>query len=96
MVKNGSLTDDPGGNYAKRVDMTAYVSDDDGETWKGGLLLKAGDCSYPDGDQGADGTIYVTFDNDRYGRQDIFLAKFTEAEVRAGGTLKKLGKVKTE
>ena len=96
MVKNGSLTDDPGGNYAKRVDMTAYVSDDDGETWTGGLLLKAGDCSYPDGDQGADGTIYVTFDNDRYGRQDIFLAKFTEAEVRAGGTLKNLGKVKAE
>ena len=85
LVKNGALDYDfGGGNYKGRVDMTAYVSDDDGATWKGGLLLKGGDCSYPDGDQAPDGSIYVTFDNDRFGRQCIYLARFTEDDVRAG------------
>lgn len=79
LVKNGPLNADIGRN-----DMTAYLSDDDGATWSGGLVLKAGPCSYPDGDQAADGTIFIAFDNDRTGRQELLFAKFTEEDVRAG------------
>jgi len=42
MVRNNS----PDG---KRSHMTAFVSDDDGATWKGGLLLDERESSYPDG-----------------------------------------------
>jgi len=78
MVKNGPLDRDVG-----RKQMTAYLSDDDGATWKGGLVLAEGACAYPDGDQTPDGTIYLTYDNDRCGRQDIHLVRFTEADVLA-------------
>lgn len=83
LVKNGSL-DRPlvTQNYRGRADMTAYVSDDEGATWTGGLLLQAGACAYPDGDQAADGTIHVTCDGDRFTKQEIFDAAFTEADVR--------------
>ena len=79
LVKNGPLDKDVGRN-----DMTAYVSDDDGATWKGGLLLHKGACSYPDGDQASDGTIYIIYDTERTGNRVNSLARFTEADVRAG------------
>ena len=79
MVKNGPLDRDVG-----RKQMTAWISDDDGVSWKGGLLLHETSCAYPDGDQARDGTIFVTYDADRTGLQDIYLAKFTEADIRAG------------
>jgi len=78
LVKNGPLDGDKG-----RREMTAYLSDDDGATWQGGLVLTPGTCAYPDGDQAPDGTIYVTWDNDRTGKQDLHLATFTEADVLA-------------
>lgn len=79
LVKNGPLDKDVGRN-----DMTAYISDDDGSTWKGGLLLHKGACSYPDGDQAADGSIYVIYDTERTGNRVNSLARFTEDDVRAG------------
>lgn len=79
LVKNGEL--DFGGD---RVRLTAYLSDDDGATWKGGLRLAEKTGTYPDGDQGADGSIYLTWDNDRLGRFDIHFAKITEADILAG------------
>jgi len=79
LVKNGPLDKDTGRN-----DMTAYVSDDDGATWKGGLILHKGFCSYPDGDQAPDGSIYVIYDTERTGNRINSLARFTEADVRAG------------
>ena len=85
LVKNGSLDYTFGGkDYYGRTDLYAYVSDDDGASWTGGLRLHKGSCSYPDGDQASDGTIFVIFDNDRFKLQDIHLVKFTEAEVRTG------------
>ena len=83
LVKNGPI-DKPlaAENYRGRADMTAYVSDDDGATWKGGLLFQKGACAYPDGDQASDGTIYITCDGDRYTKQEIFEAAFTEADIR--------------
>ncbi len=88
LVKNGPIDKVTGTkDYEGRVDMTAYVSDDDGATWQGGLLLHAGKCAYPDGDQASDGTIYVVFDDDRFGEQKLFLRTFTEEQVRKGGKL---------
>lgn len=71
----------------KRRDLTAYLSDDDGHTWQGGLLLESRqerDCSYPDGFQFADGTIGVLYDYGRADPSEIMLARFTEADVLAG------------
>jgi len=84
LVKNGPLDRNVG-----RSQMTAFLSDNDGETWKGGLLLdERSYTSYPDGDQAADGTIYVIYDHDRLVTQEILFAAFTEEEVLAGKFLR--------
>ena len=68
-----------------RSHLTAYLSEDDGETWKGGLVLDERDgISYPDGFQMPDGRIFVQYDRDRGGAAEILLATFTEADVLAG------------
>ena len=79
MVKNGPLDQDIG-----RRRMTAYISYDDAETWQGGLVLSEGDdpCAYPDGDQGPDGTIYLTWDGQRGTYGDVHFARFCENDVR--------------
>jgi hypothetical protein len=76
----------------QRSHMTAFVSDDDGITWKGGLVLDERESSYPDGVQTADGTLYIIYDHQRYtlnrnGQQGVGavqMAVFREADVRAG------------
>jgi len=78
MVKNGALDRDNG-----RQTMTAYLSYDDGRTWQGGLVLfPGGPCAYPDGDQGPDGTIYLTWDGARGTYGDVHFARFCENDVR--------------
>jgi len=79
----------------KREKLTAFVSDDDCKTWKGGLVLDTRDpVSYPDGVE-RDGIIYITYDFERggYGRtleaamkqaREILYARFTEADALAG------------
>lgn len=82
LVKNGPIDEDIG-----RSQMMAFLSDDDGESWYGGLMLDERDrVSYPDGDQGKDGTIYVTYDRGRHAddQKEILLAVFTEEDVKAG------------
>ena len=80
LIKHGDKLNEHNG----RVQLSAWLSEDDGETWKGGLVIdeRAG-ISYPDGTQGPDGTIYVTYD---YLRRNgtIYMAKFTEEDVLAG------------
>jgi hypothetical protein len=69
----------------RRSHLTAYLSDDDGATWRGGLLLDERDgVSYPDGFQSPEGTIYVVYDFARYGDKKILMATFTEEDVLAG------------
>ncbi len=80
LVKHGGLDE-----AKHRSHLTAYVSDDEGVTWKGGLLLEERwGCSYPDGQEASDGTIYITYDWDRYNDRTIYFCTFTEADVRAG------------
>lgn len=80
LVKNGEIDEDCG-----RRKLKAFISDDDGKSWKGGLLLdERSDVSYPDGDQGPDGRIYVVYDRDRLGEQEVLMACFTAADLLAG------------
>jgi len=71
-----------------RSHMTAWLSDDDGRTWLGKLLLDERDqVSYPDGVEAPDGRIYVIYDHGRYKEKEILMAVFTEADVVVGGCL---------
>ena len=71
--------------YALRTNLTARISDDDGRTWQGGLLLDDRDLvAYPDADFMPDGSICVIYDHDRQGVGEILLARFTEEDILAG------------
>jgi hypothetical protein len=80
LVKHGPLDERTG-----RSLLTAFVSDDDGATWQGGLMLdERNGVSYPDGTQGDDGRIYIIYDWNRVSEKHILMATFTEEDVRAG------------
>jgi hypothetical protein len=87
-LKSGRLLlvrHDPPAGSTRRSHLKAFLSEDDGKTWKGGLLLdeRVG-VSYPDAIEAPDGTIDVIYDFDRKGARQILLAAFTEADVLAG------------
>lgn len=68
-----------------RSHLTAYVSDDDGVTWQGGLVLdERSGVSYPDGALAPDGEIFISYDYNRDEEGEIFLARFREEDVLAG------------
>lgn len=77
----------PEGN--KRSHLTASLSEDDGVTWKGGLLLdervEGTGVSYPDGVEGDDGVIRIIYDLDRDQTGRILMASFTENDILKGG-----------
>lgn len=78
-----------------RTNLTAFISDDDGRTWKGGLLLDdTYDVSYPTGFQSSDGYIYVSYDLQRTKRGEIYLVRFTEEDVLAGKIISSGGYIK--
>lgn len=65
--------------------LAAMLSDDDGKTWYGNLMLDVRDnVSYPDCFEGEDGFIYVVYDHERYLCGDILMARFTEQDVIEG------------
>ena len=83
-------------NTPERSDLTAYLSDDEGKTWAGGLVLdERVRVSYPDGDEAPDGRIYLTYDYDRTGVRGILLAVFTEEDVLAGKVVSSAARLKT-
>lgn len=80
LVKNGPVDKRIG-----RAQMTAFVSADDGQTWKGGLVLdERNGVSYPDAVQDRSGTIYIIHDRDRQGAKELLFHRITEADVLAG------------
>lgn len=90
LVKNGPINADVG-----RKEMTAFLSEDDGHTWKGGLLLdERTGVSYPDGDQLSDGTICVIYDWNRTSDRNILMARFTEEDILAKKIVSSQGKLK--
>lgn len=79
-----------------RRDLTAFLSEDDGATWKYKLLLDEREAtSYPDVAVGPDGYIYITYDRERgalktkledayAAAREILFAKVTEEDIIAG------------
>ena len=88
LVKHGAPDRNEGRNR-----LTAYLSDDDGKTWKGGLVLSEGVGSYPDAFQAPDGLIYVSHDNGRPNEAEIWLHRFMEEDVLAGKIVSPRGKM---
>lgn len=65
--------------------LTAFLSDDDGKTWKSQLALDLRDqVSYPDAVQDPEGFIYIIYDRERYGRGEILCSRITEEDIEAG------------
>ena len=91
-VKHG-LPDGFATAWHGRRQLTAYLSDDDGASWQGGLVLDWGIGSYPDLFQAPDGTIYVSHDHGRGKEGEIRLHRFTEEDVLAGKIVSKEGKL---
>ncbi len=80
LVKHGGIQE-----KTKREKLTALISDDDGKTWQGGLMLdERDDVTYPDGIQTADGTLHIIYDHQRTPLGEILMATFREKDVRAG------------
>ena len=79
LVKHGGLDERVG-----REKLTAFLSDNDGTTWQGGLMIdERDDVTYPDGVQADDGTIYLAYDHHRSPEGIIHLATFREEDIRA-------------
>lgn len=80
LVKNG-----PVDRRFGRSHITAFLSEDGGASWIGGLVLDERTAvSYPDVAQDNNGTIYVVHDRERTGAKEILFHRITEADVRAG------------
>jgi hypothetical protein len=81
LIKHGKVDEPPKG----RERLMAFLSEDDGKTWDGGLMIdERGGVSYPDAAQDADGNIYVVYDYQRHGAKEILMAVFTEEDVATG------------
>ena len=82
LVKHGDTADTTEG---KRNKLKAFLSEDDGRTWTGGLMLdERNGVSYPDGFQAPDGTLYISYDRNRASDGEILMARFTEEDILAG------------
>lgn len=83
-------------HFTRRNNLTAMLSDDDGKSWYGHLLLdERPDVSYPDGIESPDGVSYVIYDRERTGAKEILLARFTEDDVAAGKPVSRVCRLKT-
>ncbi len=88
LIKHGrridELPEDDGGPGLRSF-LTAFLSDDEGASWYGGLVLDERKAiSYPDGFEAPDGTIHISYDWERDREGEVLLAQFREADVVAG------------
>jgi predicted neuraminidase len=68
-----------------RSHLIARLSDNDGQTWRGGLMIdERPGVSYPDGVQSPEGTIYLVYDYARQADKTILMDTFTEEDVLQG------------
>ncbi len=80
LVKHGPLDE-----RTRREKLMAFVSNDDGTTWRGGLMIDEREkVTYPDGAQADNGTIYIIYDYNRTPDGVVLMATFTEEDVRVG------------
>ncbi|MFO1002610.1 MAG: exo-alpha-sialidase [Planctomycetaceae bacterium] len=81
LIKHGDRID----AHEGRVQLSAWLSSDDGHSWRGGLVLdERKGISYPDGFQAPDGRICISYDRNRATDGEILMARFTEADIEAG------------
>ena len=80
LIKHGTI-----GEAIGRSHLTAMLSDDDGRTWQGELLLdeRAG-ISYPDAQQLRNGLVRLIYDFNRRADKEILSACFREEDILAG------------
>ncbi|MHC1695514.1 MAG: sialidase family protein [Eubacteriales bacterium] len=85
LVKHGRTVEEL---TQSRCELTAFISEDDGESWKGGLVLdERFEVSYPDSVQSPDGYIYIQYDYNRASAGHILYAKVTEKDILNGRTV---------
>ena len=90
LIRNGPVNERIG-----REQMSAFLSDDDGTTWKGGLVLdERNSVSYPDATQSPDGTIYAIYDRERGRDKHILMSTFTEEDILAKAFVSPAGRSK--
>jgi hypothetical protein len=85
LIKHGEIAE----MVSPRAKLMAFLSEDDGRTWKGGLLIDERlMVSYPDAVEGSDGSIYVIYDHERRANHEngktIYLARVSEADILHG------------
>ena len=83
-------------DFHRRNNLTAMLSEDDGQSWPYSLLLdRRSQVSYPDAAQTEDGVIHVTYDRERGAfkssletalgcAREILTASITEEDIMAG------------
>lgn len=71
---------------ARREELYAFLSEDDGKTWTDGRLLldERFEVSYPDADEDRSGRLYITYDRNRARDGEILLAVLREEDILAG------------
>jgi len=80
LVKHGPMNRRTG-----RSHLMAFVSEDDGASWRGGLMIdERNGVSYPDGTQSPDGVIRIIYDWNRADDKHVLMAAFTEEDALAG------------
>ena len=80
MIKHGETMD----SHEGRSKLTAWLSEDEGLSWKGGLMLDhRSSISYPDATQAPDGTLYISYDRERSRLGEILMARITEDDILA-------------
>lgn len=87
-LKSGRILRVSNHHSKDRINMTAFLSEDDGRTWPYQLLLdNRMHVSYPDAVQDTDGSLWILHDWSRFEEKAIYLTHITEEEIIAGGIL---------
>lgn len=89
-------------SLSARHNITAWLSEDDGQTWPYKLLLDDRQIdgfwgvSYPEAaaEQGENGAIYVVYDAGRYTQKEIRLCIITEEDIKAGEPVSDVAKMR--
>lgn len=83
------------GEVKGRDQLRAWISDDEGKSWQGGMFIdERPNVAYPDGFQAKDGRIYVTYEHGRGEEAEILMAVFTEEDVLAGQPVTEAARMK--
>jgi predicted neuraminidase len=76
--------------FPGRNNLCAMLSEDEGQSWKGFLMLdERDDVSYPDSTEDDQGNIYIIYDRERLKAREILMAKIREEDILAGKIINK-------